>query len=127
MLLRLLSLQNDLYLSAKLAHWNVKGPNFYSQHLLFQRIYETVGKSIDGLAELARGRNYLLTADIFRTVTDLDSNLILHLRNLSLDFYSLLSEAYMEAEKSHDHALSNFLQGMITDLDTIVYLLNSSL
>lgn len=33
------------------AHWNAKGPTFYGDHLLLQRIYEKMDKSIDALGE----------------------------------------------------------------------------
>ena len=33
------------------SHWKEKGENFYGNHLLFQRIYESIDAEIDGLAE----------------------------------------------------------------------------
>jgi DNA-binding ferritin-like protein len=33
------------------SHWQVKGPNFYGNHLLFQRIYEGIQAEVDTLAE----------------------------------------------------------------------------
>lgn len=35
------------------AHWTCLGPNFYGDHLMFDRIYEAVAGQIDPLAELA--------------------------------------------------------------------------
>lgn len=37
----------DFYTS----HWTVKGDAFYGKHLLFQRLYEEIEPSFDGLAE----------------------------------------------------------------------------
>lgn len=33
------------------AHWQVAGPQFYGDHLLFERLYNSVGEQIDTLAE----------------------------------------------------------------------------
>jgi starvation-inducible DNA-binding protein len=41
----------DLQLQAKQAHWNVKGPNFYGLHELFDKITEGVGEHVDEIAE----------------------------------------------------------------------------
>lgn len=32
-------------------HWQVKGPNYYGNHLLFQRLYEGMQEEVDSLAE----------------------------------------------------------------------------
>jgi starvation-inducible DNA-binding protein len=41
----------DLQLQTKQAHWNVKGPNFYGLHELFDKIAEGVGEHVDEMAE----------------------------------------------------------------------------
>lgn len=41
----------DLYSQAKQAHWNVKGPGFYSLHLLFDAVAEAVEEYVDTIAE----------------------------------------------------------------------------
>ncbi len=41
----------DLYGQIKQAHWNVKGPEFISLHLLFDRIAEEVENEADTVAE----------------------------------------------------------------------------
>ena len=43
----------DLYSQTKQAHWNVKGPAFYSLHELFDKLAERVEDQIDMLAERA--------------------------------------------------------------------------
>lgn len=35
------------------AHWQTKGPNFYGDHLLFERLYGAVGEEIDSVSEKA--------------------------------------------------------------------------
>ena len=41
----------DLQLQSKQAHWNVKGPNFYGLHELFDKIAEGLGEHVDEMAE----------------------------------------------------------------------------
>jgi len=43
----------DLYSQTKHAHWNVKGPNFFMLHELFDKLAEKLEKSIDKVAERA--------------------------------------------------------------------------
>jgi starvation-inducible DNA-binding protein len=43
----------DLAYQTKQAHWNVKGPNFYGLHLLFDQLYIQLGTTVDDLAERA--------------------------------------------------------------------------
>ena len=43
----------DLYSQTKQAHWNVKGPQFYQLHELFDELAETLEGFVDSLAERA--------------------------------------------------------------------------
>ena len=43
----------DLQTQVKQAHWNVKGPNFISLHLLFDKINDDVEEYVDEIAERA--------------------------------------------------------------------------
>src|SRR6516162_9167653 len=43
----------DLQTQVKQAHWNVKGPNFISLHLLFDKINDDVEDYVDQIAERA--------------------------------------------------------------------------
>ena len=43
----------DLPTQTKQAHWNVKGPNFISLHLLFDKINDDVENYVDEIAERA--------------------------------------------------------------------------
>lgn len=48
-----LSLATDLAMQAKLAHWNVKGPNFEGLHELFEEVAQAAYRFADDLAERA--------------------------------------------------------------------------
>lgn len=41
----------DLRTQTKNAHWNVKGPHFYSLHLLFDTLAESLDEPVDAIAE----------------------------------------------------------------------------
>jgi starvation-inducible DNA-binding protein len=41
----------DVMLQTKQAHWNVKGLNFYSLHLLFDQVHDEIEEGVDLLAE----------------------------------------------------------------------------
>jgi len=43
----------DLAYQTKQAHWNVKGPNFYGLHLLFDSLYVELSTFVDEFAERA--------------------------------------------------------------------------
>jgi starvation-inducible DNA-binding protein len=43
----------DLMSQTKFAHWNVKGPNFYQLHLLFDQLAEKLEGHVDEIAERA--------------------------------------------------------------------------
>lgn len=44
---------SDLASQTKQAHWNVRGPEFYQLHRLFDDLYEPLGEHIDTIAERA--------------------------------------------------------------------------
>jgi len=50
---RQLAALTDLRMQTKHAHWNVKGPHFYSLHLLFDTLAESLDDPIDEVAERA--------------------------------------------------------------------------
>lgn len=51
-------------------HWQSRGPNFLSDHQLYQQIYETVFEQVDGLAERAVGLGSIaLVQPVFQAET----------------------------------------------------------
>ena len=51
LLRNILSVLRAQYFSYQTSHWQVKGSSFYGNHLLFQRLYESVQEQVDQLAE----------------------------------------------------------------------------
>lgn len=46
-----LAILRAIQISVHEGHWTVKGPNYYGDHLMLQRIYKSVDDEIDGLGE----------------------------------------------------------------------------
>lgn len=56
-LAELLAVMRAVYLLHQAHHWQTRGPSFYGDHLMFQRLYETLLPEMDSVAErvIARG------------------------------------------------------------------------
>lgn len=109
----------SFYLKAHNFHWNVEGPLFYQQHLLFERIYDEVYGSIDTFAEHLRALDIYTPASLqkFSMLTRVEDE------NAVPDFQSMTRELLADSDKmveifritfdmaEHhgDHGLSNFL------------------
>lgn len=65
----LLAALRALYLLHQAHHWQSRGPSFYGDHLLFQRLYEAVLPEMDSVAERAVGSGHaglVAAADVTR-------------------------------------------------------------
>ncbi|MFD2743663.1 MULTISPECIES: Dps family protein [Sphingobacterium] len=51
---KLLADYTVLYTKIRHAHWNVEGPDFHSQHLFFETLYDQLAVNIDDVAERVR-------------------------------------------------------------------------
>jgi len=51
-----------LYLKTQLFHWNVKGAEFYSLHLFFEKEYNELAEAIDEIAERIRALGFYVEA-----------------------------------------------------------------
>lgn len=54
LLQKILSDEYILYTKTRNFHWNVKGPQFYGRHKLFENLYEELNESINEIAERIR-------------------------------------------------------------------------
>lgn len=57
---------NDATIVARMAHWNVRGNNFYEAHLMFDRIYNDLGDLMDSLIEQLRACGFSPDFDLFK-------------------------------------------------------------
>ncbi len=59
---RMLADTYALYLKTQNFHWNVRGPEFYSLHILFEKQYEDLAEAVDEIAERIRALGYYADA-----------------------------------------------------------------
>jgi DNA-binding ferritin-like protein len=137
MLSKLLSYTRALYQFYHFAHFQTKGPNYYADHLLLQRLYESVQAEIDGIGEKAVG---LFGADSIDVADDaqMTAKLLMGWRALrsehsvmdvalkaERDYQEFLASLLGELKKQDklDDGLENFLQGLADAHQTNLYLL----
>lgn len=53
-----------IYVKTQNFHWNLKGPEFYSLHLLFEKQYEELANELDEIAERIRTLGYFVDATL---------------------------------------------------------------
>jgi len=124
-----LKAQNDLVIAARVAHWNVRGPNFYESHLLFGRIYEAAGEKTDTLVEVLRPLGYDPSFDEFagpggELNTFSASGLVDLLMNYCTSYYAALVKLRDSAKDDPMLiGLVNLLEQLCEDANGIMYLL----
>ena len=57
---------NDATIVARMAHWNVRGANFYEAHTMFDRVYNDLGDLMDSLIEQLRACGFNPDFDLFK-------------------------------------------------------------
>lgn len=128
----LLKAQNDLVIASRLAHWNVRGMNFYEAHLLFERVYETASDKVDALVEVLRGLGYSPTFEEFKGPGgDLSSyacqDLIRMLIGYATTYYAALIALRDSAENDRMAVgLVNLVEELAQDCTTLLFLLSSA-
>ena len=127
-----LKTQNDLVIASRLAHWNVRGPNFYESHLLFERVYNTAGDKTDTLIETLRPLGYSPTFVEFsgpggELGTYSAPELINMLMGYAAAYYTALVGLNDSVEgDATGLGLLNLLQDLCTDATGIMYLLSAA-
>lgn len=124
-----LTAQNNLTSAAKLAHWNVDGTDFYPFHLLFEKIYGISDSKIDKVAEQARGTGVEIPAKIFTEVPEVEwstpAELAEELCSLVKDLKEALGKLHEKADEKSEYGLLNVLEDIMSDCNTMCYLLGS--
>lgn len=127
---------NDATIVSRLAHWNVRGSNFYEAHLMFERIYNDLGELMDALVEQLRACNFNPDFDLFKgpgismEYYDCHSTAELVLDYLmTLEGTIALFYGFCEKNKQDPRlvALGNQMQSMSSVVLTDMYLLQSYL
>lgn len=124
--------KNNLAITARMAHWNVRGSDYYEAHLLFERIYEEAKAGTDTLAELLRSLGYNPTFEEFSGPGgSLPSYSRGELVDLLIDrttsYYAALS-TFRNSVKEDITAIGlvNLLEDLAQTCSTIMYLLSAS-
>ena len=125
------------YYRSHVAHVNIVGRNFASDHKLLQKIYEDLQGTIDPLAELLRTIGAKMPNDIATVLQispfrddpvegDADEllQLVLDDQDKLMDLYKELDQA---ANLAGDIDISNFAQGRVGDHAKFRWMLRSTL
>lgn len=125
------------YYRAHVAHVNIQGRNFYSDHKLLGKIYEDLSGQIDTLAELLRtlgefmpasldeimGTSTTTLADITGTAQELLEQIKADLEELKSDYQELIRVA---DEDGHVE-ISNHAQDRVLVLAKYIWMIDSTL
>ena len=125
------------YYRSHVAHANITGRNFRSDHKLLQGVYERRQAQIDVLGELLRTLKEYMPCDLSEVIaesqigTDVlegDADFLLECIKEDLEF---LCNEYREliviAEEEEQSQIANYAQEQVLDLDKSIWMLDSTL
>jgi starvation-inducible DNA-binding protein len=125
------------YYRSHVAHVNIEGRNFYSDHKLLQKIYESLQDEIDTIAEKIRSldeympcevqdvlnNSHISTAELWGDSDYLINKVMEDLEHLVIE-YKELNEI---AELDEHEEVANYAQDRITTLTKQIWMLKSTL
>lgn len=128
----------DLESASKQAHWNVKGPNFFALHQLFDQLHGQVEEHVDTIAEriTALGGTALGSVQAVAQASSLKpypldiSEGVAHLTALAdrvADFGEKARDAIARTGQLGDADSSDLFTGISRDLDKYLWLLEAHL
>ncbi len=128
----------DLFSQTKQAHWNVKGPQFYQLHVLYDELAEKLLGHIDAVAErvTALGGMAMGTARMAAAASrlqDYPQNAVMDLENVRAlaDCYAKVAASTREgieiAEQQKDMDTNDLLIDLSRDLDKSLWFLEAHL
>lgn len=125
------------YYRSHVAHVNTEGRNFYSDHKLLQKIYESLQEQIDVIAELLRSmeeympcdiQDVLNESEISTKILEGDSDFLLEavMKDLQAlkDSYDELEDV---AEDEDYEEISNYAQDRVLALNKQIWMLRATL
>ena len=125
---------NDATMVARMAHWNVRGAEYYEAHLLFERVYKDLKKLMDPHVEQLRAVGFNPEFEMFKgpgiEMTEYDSRTLVE---LTLDYVMAANGAigmFFRFCAEHDHdprliGLADHLGGASSALLVDQYLLQA--
>jgi starvation-inducible DNA-binding protein len=128
-----------LYAKTRSAHWNVEGPDFYSKHIFFEKLYEELDDTMDEVAERIRTLGHYAPAKLneYLELTHLAEQS--RQDNSSKDFIQLLLNDHETviihlreninhfANELHDAGTSDFITGLMEKHEKTAWMLRSHL
>ena len=136
---QLLADEHVLYIKTRKAHWNIEGPDFYSQHKFFEEHYEQLQDFIDDVAERIRliGHYAVASMQQYLELTHLsedsraknDSKSFM--RELLTDHETIIMHirGYIDrfANDWHDQGTSDFITGLMEKHEKMAWMLRAHL
>lgn len=126
-----------LYLKTQNFHWNVKSPNFYSLHKMFEEQYQELAEAVDEIAERIRmlGCHTPASFSQFAHLTSIKEEKIEITAEEMLDKlfrdHEMMSQNALEmipkAQKAHDEATADLLIKRTAAHDKTAWMLKSSI
>jgi len=124
------------YYRSHVAHVNIEGRNFYSDHKLLQKVYEDLQNQIDSIAEKIRtlgdympceiqdvlNNSHISTAEIWGDSDYLINKITKDLEHLVEEYQSLIE---ISEEEDHDE-IANYAQDRIMTLNRFIWMLRST-
>lgn len=126
-----------VYLKTQNFHWNVRGPNFHSLHLLFEEQYKELAEAVDTIAERIRALHMIAPASFaqFLKLSSLEEETTLlsadnMLKGLLHDHQLIsrnLLRLFNAAEQADDQATADLLTERMRVHEKSAWMLRSSL
>jgi starvation-inducible DNA-binding protein len=125
------------YYRSHVAHVNITGRNFYSDHKLLQKIYESLQGEIDTIAELLRTLDEFMPMEVQHVLNEshistgimdgssdtLLDNVLVDLEHLKAEHEALVS---ISTEEHYDE-IANYAQDRVLTLSKQIWMLRSTL
>ena len=132
---RLVKHLNNVIITSRVAHWTVRGQDFYQYHLMFERIYDDLGELLDSMIEQLRALGHNPTFQELsgpgidvpgydtRTLTELTLDMLISAQAV----FTTAFEYSEEAEDARMYGFGDMLQGGLQTMLQVQYLLQSAL
>lgn len=132
---RLVKHQWNATIMAKMAHWLVRGQDFYQYHLMFERVYDDLAELQDTMIEQLRALGHDPTfQELSGPGIDVPAYDTRTLTELCLDYLMALQAVFTAAfeysEEANDarmYGFGDFLQGGLQTMLQVQYLLQAAL
>ncbi|WP_206367894.1 Dps family protein [Sphingobacterium chungjuense] len=135
---KLLADYTVLYTKVRHAHWNVEGPDFHSQHLFFEELYNQLAVNIDDVAERVRMLGHYAVGSLAKYLQLTHLSEIQHggtdsqglIKELTSDYETVIMvirSGIELAESAGDTGTEDFLTGLMEEHEKTAWMLRSHL